>query len=367
MLPPFKHLTSFQMVSMLALLSVSTASSLTSSLAALERTPPQQPSTQRKYIIRPPVDAGAMLSVVARSTRQIPIQVTDENDHPIPDLPVLFSLASTTFGTIASAGTAPSKLLPVTYTPAKAREEQEQTALSAGAAVPAKLRRLTDANGKASVRFIAGGTMGAVILTASIEGTDISWSGDIIILDDEKMPDQPIGSLTVKGRVYLNSNEARTGATIFVGNTIRAGPNSQAIINLDALGRITLQPDVTVQLIAWSSEKLIARCHCPTTTYIQVAQGNVEVVAPTNQPPTAAIMGAGRGEKVEGYADIVLSRGAQVILSCTEKGYAAGRSFWLKKGGLLTVLGIAAIIPVVVWASGRSDEQTSRPLSQSQP
>jgi hypothetical protein len=49
-------------------------------------------ATQRRYILRP-VGSGSTISVRARSTRQIQIQVTDENDKPVPDIPIIFALA----------------------------------------------------------------------------------------------------------------------------------------------------------------------------------------------------------------------------------------------------------------------------------
>lgn len=52
--------------------------------------PDQAP--QRRYILRP-VGSGSTISVRARSTRQIQIQVTDENDKPVPDIPIIFALA----------------------------------------------------------------------------------------------------------------------------------------------------------------------------------------------------------------------------------------------------------------------------------
>ena len=343
MLPPFRHRTAFSVVAMLALLSISTPGPF----AALKTTPSQKQSGQDKYIIRPPVNAGAMLSVVARSTRQIQIQVTDQNDQPVPDLPVIFSLANTSVGTIAAAVTG-----------------QEQIQPPPGSANPLKLKSLTDAGGKASVRFTAGGAMGAVLFTAAIEGSGATWSGALIVDDNEKVPNEPVGSLTVSGQAYLNTNEARTGATVFCADAIRTGPNSQAIIALDALGRITLQSDVTIQVIACSSEKLIVRCDCPTT-YIRVAEGNVEIVAPSNKPPTDEIIAAGREKKVQSPAFVVMSRGTRVTMRCQEKRYEAP-IFWLGKGGVLTLLGIAAIIPVVVLAS-QSGERNRRPVSASQP
>jgi len=63
---------------------------------------------QRRYILRP-VGSGSTISVRARSTRQIQVQVTDENDKPVPDLPIIFALAGAGgkfAGTLGPAGSA---------------------------------------------------------------------------------------------------------------------------------------------------------------------------------------------------------------------------------------------------------------------
>src|SRR5256714_4604972 len=60
----------------------------------------QQPAAGQRYILRPPAGQGSSLSVSARSTRQLQIQVTDENAPPVPDLPILFSLANPCLGTL---------------------------------------------------------------------------------------------------------------------------------------------------------------------------------------------------------------------------------------------------------------------------
>src|SRR5436853_1895663 len=49
-----------------------------------------QTAPPHRYTLRPPAGQGSSLSVAARSTRQIQIQVTDENDKPVADLAILF-------------------------------------------------------------------------------------------------------------------------------------------------------------------------------------------------------------------------------------------------------------------------------------
>src|SRR5262245_51522358 len=60
-------------------------------------------ASQKKYFVRP-VGIGSQLSVKARSARQIQVQVTDENDKPVPDLPIIFVLGNTGAGTLRAGG-----------------------------------------------------------------------------------------------------------------------------------------------------------------------------------------------------------------------------------------------------------------------
>ncbi|HKG21683.1 MAG TPA: hypothetical protein VKC34_07270, partial [Blastocatellia bacterium] len=103
-------------------------------------------AAQRQYKLRP-VGLGSNISVRARSTRQIQIQVTDENDKPVPDLPVLFLLG----GGGQGAGS-----------------------LSAGALAGSSVTATTNGQGLATVSFTAGPNSTTGSLTARVEGTDNS-------------------------------------------------------------------------------------------------------------------------------------------------------------------------------------------------
>jgi hypothetical protein len=94
-----------------------------------------------------PVSSGSQLSVRARSTRQVQVQVTDKNDKPLPDLPVLFSLGDPCLGS-----------------------------LGLGVAAGASFRQKTDKRGIAAVPFVAGAAKCAASILAKVEGTNASVS-----------------------------------------------------------------------------------------------------------------------------------------------------------------------------------------------
>lgn len=113
-------------------------------------------TTQRRYVVRP-IGLGSAISVRARATRQIQIQVTDENDQPVPDVPVVFTVGTSggpALGTIAT------------------------TAAAVGAST-STVR--TDRRGLAAVIFTAGDLQGATSITATVEGTRFSWTGNITV------------------------------------------------------------------------------------------------------------------------------------------------------------------------------------------
>ncbi len=92
-----------------------------------------------------PVSSGSQFSVRARSTRQVQVQVTDKNDKPLPDLPVLFSLGNPCLG-----------------------------ALGLGAVAGLTLVQKTDKRGIAAVPLVAGAAKCAASIVAKVEGTNAS-------------------------------------------------------------------------------------------------------------------------------------------------------------------------------------------------
>src|SRR5215510_1304187 len=114
---------------------------------AQDQPPPQDVNIRVVDELGRPVASGAALSVRARSTRQIQVQVTDKNDKPLPDLPVLFSLGDPCLGS-----------------------------LGLGVAAGATLRQKTDKRGIAAVPLVAGAARCAASIVAKVEGTNASVS-----------------------------------------------------------------------------------------------------------------------------------------------------------------------------------------------
>lgn len=111
----------------------------------------QQPA-QRRYVVRP-VGSGSSISVRARATRQIQVRVTDENDKPVPDIPIIFALSS---GGGNFAGSFSGGRTSVTVR--------------------------TDAQGVARTDFTADSSAVSNGITATVEGTRYSWEGTISVV-----------------------------------------------------------------------------------------------------------------------------------------------------------------------------------------
>lgn len=94
-----------------------------------------------------PLSAGTQLSVRARSTRQVQVQVTDKNDKPLPDLAVLFSLGDPCLGS-----------------------------LGLGVAAGGTFRQKTDKRGIAAVPLVAGAAKCAASILVRVEGANASVS-----------------------------------------------------------------------------------------------------------------------------------------------------------------------------------------------
>ena len=118
---------------------------VTGAVSVQDQPPPQDVNIRVVDDLGRPVSSGSQFSVRARSTRQVQVQVTDKNDKPLPDLPVLFSLGDPCLGS-----------------------------LGVGAVAGMTLVRKTDNRGIAAVPLVAGAARCAASITAKVEGTNAS-------------------------------------------------------------------------------------------------------------------------------------------------------------------------------------------------
>jgi hypothetical protein len=154
--------------------------------------------TQPNYKIRPvddqgrPVDLGRTLSVRARSTRQFQIQVTDENDRPVPDLPILFSLADPCLGSLAAGGAT-------------------------------SLRKNTDRRGIAAVPIAFGAIKCLSSVSASVEGTNIKFTQEV------NVSPAPSGFWTARNSLLIAAGAAAAATTAAVVSASDEGEPIQPV------------------------------------------------------------------------------------------------------------------------------------------
>ncbi|KAF0247520.1 MAG: hypothetical protein FD167_3079 [bacterium] len=145
----------------------------------------------QRYIVRP-VEVGATLSVKARSSRQIQIQVTDENDRPVPDLPIIFTLGS-------------------------------QVGNFGGSSVAT-----TNSQGIASINFTAGSNPGTTSFTATVKDTNYSWTGEISVF-------KAVGFWSTRNKILV------TAAAVAVGTVTGVVVSQSGTSNKPA---IAVQPPI---------------------------------------------------------------------------------------------------------------------------
>ncbi len=113
----------------------------------------QQQTAPRKYLIKP-LNLGTNTEIRARSTRNLQVRVTDENDRPVPDAPVLFL-----FG---AGGANPG---------------------GAGSFAGQSLQATTNAQGVAQVNYTAGDQAGSnTRIRVQVQGSDAFWEGTLNII-----------------------------------------------------------------------------------------------------------------------------------------------------------------------------------------
>lgn len=137
-----------------------------------------------------PVASGSQFSVRARSTRQVQVQVTDKNDKPLPDLPVLFSLGDPCLGS-----------------------------LGVGALAGASLVQKTDNRGIAAVPLVAGAARCAASITAKVEGTNASVTIQATVQAN-------VGFWTTQNTVLVAAGAAAAGVVTGVVVSNAAGNNN---------------------------------------------------------------------------------------------------------------------------------------------
>lgn len=211
---------------------------------AAEVSTQQQQTAPRKYIIKP-LNLGTNTEIRARSTRNLQVQVTDENDRPMPDVPLLFLLVG-----IGSSGSS-----------AGALAGQAGSSGVQALAGQTSLRAVTNPYGLANVNFTATDAVGrSMRLQIRVEGTDAVWEGTLDIARAEAIFEPSQNAAPLDSAVPLPALDGEEKACLALINQFRADnlqpsvkvsvrlTNAAKWLSLDNAGNKPDDPDHTDSL-----------------------------------------------------------------------------------------------------------------------
>lgn len=151
-------------------------------------------------------------------------------------------------------------------------------------------------------------------------------------------PQDAIGTLRVpSGLVRINGNAGQTGSVILNGSTVSTSSSGRAIIDLGALGVITLSENTTATM-EMTGGLVQVRTHC-SFTEVQVKRGSVEVRSPKVESLTAV-----KAKKYDGGVEFYSTGGVDVEVDCAGRKSASFRGAGLI--GLLALIGVGAAVAV---------------------
>jgi hypothetical protein len=112
-------------------------------------------------------------------------------------------------------------------------------------------------------------SLGAFSLS-SFAASEVGTAIDETIPDSILVSQAPTGTLTAKGPVLVNGNEAKTGATIADGSVIQTRTGGHAIIELGAPGRVELDPITGILLNSTSNSihAVLVKCGQGVTLFL---------------------------------------------------------------------------------------------------
>jgi len=100
-------------------------------------------------------------------------------------------------------------------------------------------------------------TLAPTFSLSSLAASGARDADEVSITDSLLVSQALTGTLTARGPVLVNGNEAKTGATIVDGNVIQTRTGGHATIELGATGRVELDP-ITAITLSWTTNSIQA-------------------------------------------------------------------------------------------------------------
>jgi hypothetical protein len=154
------------------------------------------------------------------------------------------------------------------------------------------------------------------------------------------LPDAPTGRLVGTGRITIDGDEARSGATVLSGSTIATAMDGNAGIDLAALGRFELQPNTTITLMF-------------TPNSVQVRMNGGGLTAHTLPGVTCRVT------LLSTYTKVIVASGEVKVNSAgTDRNLVSGQESRFMQGSEATTMGES-----VFTAEGDSDRRVATATS----
>ncbi len=188
-----------------------------------------------------------------------------------------------------------------------------------------------------------------------------------VALANDPMPQSDLtGMLTGTGTLYVNGNVVQSGATVVSGSIVATDSNSDAVLDLGALGRINLRPSTEIRILLAPNKSDVELRRCGSMTQSVPTGVTARVTVSTSQTITVAssvgeatvrgqvVMGdKGKTSKIE---EVVIQQGesksfdkieeitangeATFTISCGDQDRAG--AYIYSPYGWLVLLGLAA-------------------------
>lgn len=185
-----------------------------------------------------------------------------------------------------------------------------------------------------------------------------------VVTANEPMPQSDLtGTLTGTGTLYVNGNAVPSGATVLNGSVVATDANSDALLDLGALGRINLRPSTEIRILLSPNKSEVELRRCGSMTQ-SVPTGVTARVTPStsqrmtvassvgeatvrgravkdNQGLDAILVHQGESKSFDRIEEITASGEATFTVSCGDQDYAGG-GFISSPYGWLVLLGLSA-------------------------
>jgi hypothetical protein len=185
-----------------------------------------------------------------------------------------------------------------------------------------------------------------------------------LVTAGEPMPQGDLtGTLTGRGTLLVNGNAVPSGATILNGSVVATDANSEAVLDLGALGRINLRPSTEIRILLSPnrSEVELRRCgsmtqSVPTGVLARVTTSTSQLYTVASSVGEATVRGKavkdkqgldvtlvheGESKSFDSFEEITANGEATFTINCGDQDYAGG-GFISSPYGWLVLLGLSA-------------------------